>query len=578
MTAPQPHVVGARDLSASTYLLEADWDVPRSLWHDSYPHGVPPGLRYAPARAERLLLGACAHYPRRIAVRYWGTAWSYEELVERVSRAAGNFRQLGVEAGDRVMMVLPNSPEFVVAWFALHWLGAEIVPANPLMCSAELAELVRTTGAQVVLGLDVRINPVARLTQRVPVRLVLVSSLARHLPWYLAVPYTLRCRLTRRPEFSSNTIVRSCRVLEDRNAPPVGDPVLTDADRPAVLQPTGGTTGTPKVAVLTHANLHANVAQLHVWSGCQPGTETVLAVLPFFHVFGATVAMLSPIAGGATLVLQAQFQPKRILSTMEQFRPNVAPMVPFMFASLNEAMAKRKRNVGGLDFCFSGASALSAEVREEFQERTGATIFEGYGLSEASPVTHANPPDSSARPGSVGLPLPCTEARVVDVENGVVPVAPGQVGELIVRGPQIMREYLDAREETELVLRDGWLHTGDLVTMDHSGFFTVVDRKKDMIISAGLNIYPAEVEEVLAAHPAVQECAVVGVPDKRYGERVAAYVVPVPGAKIDADALKAHCRTGLASYKIPRIIEIRSELPKNFLGKVRRIDLRKKAA
>ncbi|MEX0704667.1 MAG: long-chain fatty acid--CoA ligase [Planctomycetales bacterium] len=578
MTAPPPHVVGPRDFSASIYPLEPDWDRPHFPWHDSYPPGVPPGLSYAPLRAERLLLGACGHYPRRTAVRYWGTAWSYEELVERVRRAAANFRRLGVDAGDRVLMVLPNSPEFVVAWFALHWLGAEIVPANPLLCSSDLAELVRITGAEVVLGLDVRINPVARLTQRVPVRLVLVASLAAHLPWYLAVPYLLRRRFRRRPHFAATTLVQSCTVLDERAARPLSEPVLTDAARPAILQPTGGTTGTPKVAVLTHANLHANVAQLHVWSGCQPGTETVLSVLPFFHVFGATVAMLSPIAGGATLVLQAQFQPRRILATMQQCRPNLAPMVPFMFAALNQAMHRRRRNIDGLDFCFSGASPLAAEVRDEFQDRTGATIFEGYGLSEASPVTHANPPDGTARPGSVGLPLPGTEARVVDVENGLLPVPPGQVGELIVRGPQIMREYLDAPEETAHVLRDGWLHTGDLVTVDRAGFFTIVDRKKDMIISAGLNIFPAEIEEVLAAHPAVQECAVVGVPDKQYGERVAAYVVPAPGKRIDVEALKAHCRTGLASYKIPRIIEIRTELPKNFLGKVRRVELRKKAA
>lgn len=578
MTAPQPHVVGGRDFSASLFPLTPDWDGPRSTWHDSYPAGVPPRLHFLPKRTEQLLLAACERYPRRIAVHYWGTAWTYEELVGRVQLAAANFRRLGVAAGDRVMMVLPNSPEFVVSWFALHWLGAEIVPASPLMCSKDLAELVRTTGARVVMGLDVRINPVARLTQRAPVRLVIVTSLARHLPWYLAVPYLLRCHLNRRAPFASTTAVLRSAVLEDRAARPVTEPVLNDASLPAILQPTGGTTGTPKVAVLTHANLHANVAQLHVWSGCQPGTETVLSVLPFFHVFGATVAMLSPIAGGATLVLQAQFQPRRVLAAIDKYQPNVAPMVPFMFASLNEAMAKRKRNVLGLDFCFSGASSLSAEVREEFQERTGATIFEGYGLSEASPVTHANPPDASARPGSVGLPLPCTEARVVDVDNGRVPVAPGQVGELVVRGPQIMRGYLDADEETELVLRDGWLHTGDLVTMDRSGYFSVVDRKKDMIISAGLNVFPAEVEAVLAAHPAVKECAVVGVPDKRYGERVAVYVVPVPGARIDAESLKAHCRTGLASYKIPRIIEIRSELPKNFLGKVRRVELRKRAA
>jgi len=263
---------------------------------------------------------------------------------------------------------------------------------------------------------------------------------------------------------------------------------------------------------------------------------------------------------------------------MLQRRPNVAPMVPFMFASLCREMERRRRNIKGLEFCFSGASALSSKVRQEFQERTGATIFEGFGLSEASPVTHANPPDDTVRPGTIGLPLPGTDARVVDLETGLCQVARGEVGELIIRGPQVMQGYLNNPEETSRMLRNGWLHTGDLARRDADGFFTLVDRKKDMIISAGLNIYPTEVEEVLAEHSSVAECAVIGTPDELYGEVVTAYVVLAPGQAVNDEELRSHCKKQLAAYKVPRIIEVRDELPKNFLGKVRRIDLRSKAA
>jgi long-chain acyl-CoA synthetase len=566
------------DQTCSPFPLRSQWNTPPRDWHHHYPDEVPPALEYPSLRTEQLLLHSAEQYSQRTAVRYYRTNWTYAELLTRIRQVAGNLQRLGVQGGDRVLMVLPNSPDFVVAWFATHWLGAEVVPANPLLSANELHQLIECCRPRAVIGLDLKLAPVIEATQRCPVESLIVSSLSGHLPFYMRWPYRLKSRFSAESTAGCAARVLSFDELLAPTAPEIDQPLTTDVDQTAVLQPTGGTTGTPKVAILSHANLQANVAQLHVWSGLNPGTEVVLSVLPFFHVFGATVAMLSPLAGGATLLLQARFCPRRICKVMLQRRPNVAPMVPFMFASLCREMERRRRNIKGLEFCFSGASALSSKVRQEFQERTGATIFEGFGLSEASPVTHANPPDDTVRPGTIGLPLPGTDARVVDLETGLCQVARGEVGELIIRGPQVMQGYLNNPEETSRMLRNGWLHTGDLARRDADGFFTLVDRKKDMIISAGLNIYPTEVEEVLAEHSSVAECAVIGTPDELYGEVVTAYVVLAPGQAVNDEELRSHCKKQLAAYKVPRIIEVRDELPKNFLGKVRRIDLRSKAA
>ncbi len=567
-----------RDLSLSPYPLEPQWGLPYRPWYEHYPNGVPRGLLYTPTRAEGLLLCAAEQYPRRKAVWYYHTSWNYDELCERIRQAAANLQRLGVRTGDRVLMALPNSPEFVVAWFALHWIGAEVVPANPLCAASDLEHLVDITGARVVMALDLRIGPVVELTQHRSIDRLIVVTLAPHLPARLSWPYRIKNWLSGRIRAGGNTQVHRFDELYQTKCPPIRDPLLTDASLPAVLQPTGGTTGVPKVAVLTHHNLMANVAQLHVWSGMLAGEEVVLSVLPFFHVFGSTISLLSALAGGATILLQARFHPPSVVKVMEQQRPTVAPMVPMMFAALNEEMAKRRKDIKGLRICLSGASALANDVRLEFERRTGAIIFEGFGLSEASPVTHGNPPDTTARAGTIGLPFPDTYARIMDVETGEIELPPGKVGELVVSGPQIMAGYLNNPAETAHMLRNGWLYTGDLASMSEDGYFTLVDRKKDMIKSGGLNVYPSEVEKVLATHPSVKECAVVGAPDKLFGEQVVGYVVARGRAHVVADQLKTHCKSRLASYKIPKVIQVCDKLPTTFLGKVRRVDLRVQAA
>lgn len=553
------------------------WDTPREAWHDSYSSGIPPRVEFQPMRAEQLLLHAADTFPERIALRYFGTAWSYQKLLDQVQRVAAHLSANGIQAGDRVMMVLPNGPEFVALWFGLHWIGAQIVPANPLLSASELAVLAKKCQVKAVAGIDVRLKNVVEMTHLADVPLLIVASLSPHLPWYLRLPYHLQRLRQGRCRVAAGTRVMKFSKF-DQGGIRIENPLLRDVDLPAVLQPTGGTTGTPKVAVLTHRNLCSNVAQLHVWSGLKPGVETFLSVLPFFHIYGATCALLSPLAGGSTLLLQARFDAPRTLAVLEKWKVTTALLVPFMMASLSEEMRRRNVRLKHLKICMSGASALSSEAARDFMDLTGATIVEGFGLSEASPVTHSNPMDGSGRIGSIGLPLPNTEVRVVDLETGRHDVATGEVGEMIVRGPQIMRGYLDDPAETAIALRDGWLFTGDLVRTDAAGFFQVVDRKKDMLKSGGLNVYPSEVEHVILQHPAVARCAVVGEPDPKYGEVVVAWVVVKSNAKLSTEELRDFCRHELASYKLPRIVRVCESLPENFLGKIRRVELRGRAA
>jgi long-chain acyl-CoA synthetase len=567
-----------RDLTLSTFPIEPRWGLPWRPWYERYPTGVPRGLTYPPLRAEQLLLSAAQRFPDRHAIWYYRTTWTYRELLERVKQAATNFSQLGVRPGDRVLMALPNCPEFVAAWFALHWLGAQVVPANPLYSVNDLVHLAKLTQVRAVIALDLRVAPVLEMTRHFAPPLLIVASLQSHLPLKLRLLYRIKNLLSARIRGNERTRVLPFEDLYKPTCSILPEPQLTDVELPAVLQPTGGTTGVPKVALLSHRNLQANVAQIHVWSGLKPAEDVVLGVLPFFHVFGSTLALLCPIAGGATICLQARFDPKSVWKVIEKCRPTIAPMVPFMFQSLNELMRERNCNLQGIRMCLSGASGLDGDLRKEFEERTGSIISEGYGLSEASPVTHSNPPDSSARSGSIGLPLPDTYAKIMDVQTGERELAPGEVGELVVRGPQVMSGYLNNPEETADMLRDGWLFTGDLARMDEDGYFTLVDRKKDMIKSGGLNVFPSEVERVLATHPSVKECAVVGAPDRLFGERVVGYVVAQHGSHLMAEQLRAHCRCQLASYKVPRNIEFCEKLPTTFLGKLRRVDLRARAA
>jgi long-chain acyl-CoA synthetase len=557
--------------------LGCKWDTPRQRWTDVYPVGVPPGLDYARVRTEQVLELAAESFPNRLAIAFFRSEWTYAELLGRVRRAVVGLKSMGVGPGDRVLFVLPNCPEFIVAWFATHWLGAQVVHGSPLNSPSELSRMAKMTRPKVAIVLDVRMSACEEMVNEQQIPTLLVVSLAPHLPAHLRAAYKLKILLSGRRRFDPRTQIRKFADIEKVASVVVPPPASDDPDETAVLQPTGGTTGGSKLAILTHSNLLCNVAQGYTFLGKPPGTVTVLAVLPFFHIYGATAVMLGSIAGAASLILQPRFDPPRVLDAIDKYKPTMAPMVPFMFAAVTEEMAKHNRRLDCLEICCSGASALDSKIRADFEARTGARIVEGYGLSEASPLLISNCPRVN-RPGTIGVPVPDTEVRLVDLETGTKDVAIGEVGELIARGPQIMQGYLDNPKETAIALRDGWLYTGDLATMDADGFFKIVDRKKDMIISGGLNIYPSEIEPVITAFPGVSQCAVVGETDPKWGEKVVAYVVPQKGAEVDIDGLRDRCREMLAHYKVPRDFRICESLPVSFLGKVRRVALRETGA
>jgi long-chain acyl-CoA synthetase len=346
-------------------------------------------------------------------------------------------------------------------------------------------------------------------------------------------------------------------------------------DEPAFLLATGGTTGHPKAVVLSHRNLVANASQIHAWAGTTMGHDSVLAVVPFFHSYGLSSCALAGVSMAATIIMHHRFVPKTVLGLIEQYEPTVMSAVPTMLVALNGLLRSRALKYRALRFCMSGGAPLDTRVAEEFARHTGATVVEGFGLSEAGPVTHIGPLDGSSRPGTIGLPLPDTDARIVDPVTGQFDVPRGELGELIIKGPQVMLGYWNDPEATARTVRDGWLYTGDLAVEDADGFFRIVDRKKDLIITSGFNVYPSDVEQVLRACPGVADLAVIGVPDAERGEIVKVVIVPEPGRPFCRQTLDAFCEQHLAKHKRPRVVEITSaDLPRNFLGKVFRRKLR----
>lgn len=545
-------------------------------WTACYPKGVPTHLEYPNEPLHWLLETAAKEYPTRVACRYFHQEMTYEQLLNLSRRMAAALKQRGLKSGDRVGIVLPNVPEYLVAIFGTWMAGGVIVPLNPLMVREEVDALLKATDCNVVVALDVLLplldsNPATRPET------VFVTTLKERLPWLDRQLYRL-VRLNRlgfrsRPENE----IRLDEALTLASLE--GEVERPSPDSPANILPTGGTTGRPKAVVLTHRNLLTNAWQLFHWTGRRSGEDTLLACLPFFHSYGLTVCGLSGVAMAATLVMHHRFRPETILQLIEQWKPTMIPAVPAMLAAFNRVLRRRKYNLGGVRACISGGAALDPAIAAEFAEHTGAVVVQGYGLSEASPVTHAGPLDGTARPGTIGLPLPDTEALIVDAETGTEVLPAGQVGELIIRGPQVMSGYWNNPEATAAALRDGWLYTGDLATRDDDGFFKIVDRKKDLIITSGFNVYPTDVEHVLARFNGIAEVAVLGVPDPDRGELVKAVVVVKPGEKFHRRAFDDFAREHLEVHKRPRLVEVvPGPLPRNQLGKILRRVLREQHA
>ena len=539
-------------------------------WWDNYPRSVPRVQDYPVVPLYRLLADTAAASTYESALVFFGRRTSYRSLLDVVKRLAGGLVRLGLNKGDRVAIMLPNCPQVVATYYGVLWAGGTVVMVNPLYTASELVVQLKDSGARFMIALDLVYPRVAEVFGETDLEKVITTGIQERLPFPLSILYRLKLRrdgnAVKVPEnewtLSYSTLLSTGR-LED----PV--PVAPRDDL-ALLQYTGGTTGTPKAVMLTHFNLVANcrqIAPLYPHTGTE--RPTILGVLPFFHVYGMTTVMNYGIMSGARIILQPRFEVEKVLKAIQKDKPDLFPGVPAMYVAINNYPGVERFRLGSVKWCLSGAAPLPGEVKETFERLTGGRLVEGYGLSEASPVTHANPLEGVQRSGSIGLPLPDTDCRITDLESGEA-IPTGEVGELRVRGPQVMQGYWKQPAETNASLDEGWLRTGDVARMDDDGYFYIVDRKKEMVIVSGYNVYPREVEEVLHDHPAVVEGAVIGVPDAQRGEVVKAFVVSKVGAEVSADEIIGWCRERLAAFKVPREVEFVSELPKSLIGKVLR--------
>ncbi|MFG3302991.1 long-chain-fatty-acid--CoA ligase [Micromonospora chersina] len=544
-------------------------------WTRSYAPGVPAEIAEPTGSLVDLLTDAARRFGPRVALDFYGATTTYADLADQVARAAEALRRLGVGPGDRVALVLPNCPQHVVAFYAVLRLGAVVVEHNPLYTADELAHQLTDHGARVAVVWD-KVAPL--VAGRGAVETVLAVDLTGALPrlkrWALRLPLP-KVRAARAAMTAPAPGALSWSALVADAAPLAADhPAPRPADT-ALLQYTGGTTGVPKGAVLTHRNLRANAAQGRAWvPGLRDGAETVYAVLPLFHAYGLTLCLTFSVSIGATLVLFPRFDLDQVLDAARRRPPTFLPAVPPIYARLATAARERGVDLTSVRYAISGAMALPPATVQLWESVTGGLLVEGYGMTETSPITLGNPVAPTRRPGTVGVPFPSTEVRLVDPEDPTRDRAPGEAGELLVRGPQVFAGYWNRPEETaRVLLPDGWLRTGDVVTMDADGFVTVVDRIKELIITGGFNVYPSEVEEALRRIPGVREAAAVGLPTAD-GEEVVAAVVLDPGVGADCDSVRSACRRHLAGYKVPRRVVVVDDLPRSQIGKVLRREVR----
>ncbi len=547
-------------------------------WAPHYDPGVPLTVGPVTNSLPWLLLAAAEKSPQAPALVFFGRTITYGELERQTASLAAALNSLGLAPGERLGIFLPNCPQLVIAYHAALRLGAVAVMLNPLLSPKELAYQLADSGARRLVLLDHFLPRLEEIRGQVEVSHTIITGLVDELPWPLSWIYPLKARRDGLAMgFAKGPGRYAWRKL--LNHPPQAFIPLPEPQHLAVLQYTGGTTGTPKAAKLTHGNLMANVAQITAWlHQVRYGQERVMGLLPFTHSFGLTACLNWPMSQGATIIVLPRFEINGFIKALAKYKPTMLPGVPTLFVALINDPRLPKLDLSALWACISGSAPLPLEVRDRFEHLSGCTMLEGYGLTEAAPVTHLNPIQGKRPAGSMGIPLSGTLARVVDQETGARELPPGEVGELVIQGPQVMSGYWDKPQETAMVLRDGWLYTGDLARMDEDGYFYIVERKKDLIIAGGYKIYPREVEEALYQHPGVQEAVALGVPDAYRGETVKVVIVARDGAALSAADIEAHCRRLLAVYKVPKIIEFRTELPKSLVGKVLRRVIREEGA
>jgi long-chain acyl-CoA synthetase len=545
-------------------------------WLASYPPEVPADYEFPEVPLTRLLDEAAASFPTTTALAFLGTRITYRELKDSVDRFATALAGLGVQKGDRVALVLPNCPQNVIAFFAALRLGAVVVEHNPLYTEAEMAHQLADCGAEVVICLDKVYDTVAAVRAKTSVREVIVASVVEYLPskerLLLQLPIAKAKRT--KAEISApvpKSVKTFVKVLHSAKTP-ARQVAIDPRNDLALLQYTGGTTGLSKGAKLTHYNLVANAYQNRLWlPDVQAGREVSLAVLPLFHAYGLTVCMNLTVLLGGTLVLIPKFDLDAVFKAIDEFKPTLFPGVPPIYKAIVDSPEVRRHDLKSIKACISGAMKLPLETQEQFEKVSGGRLVEGYGMTETSPSTHGNPVFGKRKIGTIGMPLPGTECKVVSQDDSSVEVPVGEPGELAIRGPQVFQGYWNRDDESAAAFTaDGYLLTGDVARMDDEGYFEIVDRKKELIIAGGFNVYPSEVENVLFSLDGVADCVVAGLPDRYRGETVKAYVVVAPGKTLTEEDVVAHCATSLAAYKVPKIVEFREALPRTVVGKVLR--------
>ena len=540
-------------------------------WLDHYDYWVPQHTNYPRRSLYEILRRTAAESPELTATAFLGANLTFGDIKERTDRLATALARHGIVKGDRVGIMLPNCPQYVIAVFAILRLGATVVNINPAYTPPEVGFILRDSGVRMVLTLDTLAASVKALQPGTSLETIVVTSMAEYSP---AAAPPAAGGFTRLAD-----LIAEARVIDLPRVP-------IDADQDvAVLQYTGGTTGVPKAAMLTHRNIFANTIQTELWHARSivRGHDRFLLVIPYFHIYGLTVGLMRGVWQGALQIQIPKYDVEVVLAALRDYRPTYFPAVPTIFVSLLNHPRVREFNLDRVSVYNSGSAPLPVAVLEKFERVINVTLNEGYGLSEASPVTHSTAHLARRKPGSIGLPMPDTDIKIVDLDTGTRELPLGEEGELCIAGPQVMKGYWNRPDETAIALRtdaDGvvWLHTGDVARLDEDGYTYIVQRKKDMMIVDGFNVYPSEVEGALHKHPAVMEAAAIGVPHGYHGEVIKAVVVLKPNHSATADELRAHCAGHLAEFKRPRTIEIRASLPKSTVGKVLYTTLRAEAA
>ncbi|MFA9557622.1 AMP-binding protein [Evansella sp. AB-rgal1] len=544
-------------------------------WLAQYPSEIPTSITYPDKSLVSFLEDAYKKRPDNHAIVFMGQRLTYRELYESTVKLANGLRQLGMKSGERVSIMLPNCPQAVISYYAVLMAGGIVVQTNPLYVERELEHQLNDSGATFIIALDWVFPRVEKVRHATNLKKILVTSLKDYLPFpkNLFFPLVSKKRGMNTKVPYSDEVLSWMKVMNEAPNEPIE--MATDPDDVAILQYTGGTTGVAKGVMLTHKNLVANVLQCTHWIfKVEYGEEKFLGMVPFFHVYGMTVVMNACISLASTMVLLPKFDVKDALKAIDKEKPTIFPGAPTMYIGLLNHPDIGKYDLSSIKACISGSAPLPVEVQQQFEKVTNGILVEGYGLTESSPVTHCNLVWGGERvSGSIGLPWPDTDVKIVSLETSEE-VGVGAIGEIAIKGPQVMKGYWNRPEDTEETLRDGWLFTGDMGYMDEKGHFYIADRKKDMIIAGGYNIYPREVEEVLFEHPAVLECVILGIPDPYRGETVKAYIVFKDGMEVSEKELDAYCREKLAAYKVPKLYEFREDLPKTLVGKVLRRALR----